>query len=123
MASSGNTSSNSGSSAQRKVRARQAHLPRVRFGEFPAPQALSSGTGFETLPSLAISTNLLKFLKSMNLKSVGLGLENVPLHFGWNIVEWNPKLSQKPVDLWENLVKIVEICDDVEEEGPEVSGP
>ena len=79
--------------------------------------------GFEHLPPLAISTNLLKFLKCMDLKSVGLGLESVPLHFGWDIVEWNLKLSRKPIDLRENLVKIVEICDEVEEKEPEVFGP
>jgi len=53
---------------------------------------------------------------------VGLRLENVPLHFGWDIVEWKPKLSKKPVDLGENLVEIVEICDEVEEEGLQVLG-
>ena len=54
---------------------------------------------------------------------MSLGLENVPLHFGWDIVEWNPKLSQKPVDLGENLVKILEICDEIEKKEPEVFGP
>ena len=53
---------------------------------------------------------------------MGLRLENVPLHFGWDIVEWKPKLSKKPVDLGENLVEIVEICDEVEEEGLQVLG-
>jgi len=59
MASSGNISFYSGSSAQRKVRAHQVRFPRVRSGEFSTPQALSSGTGFGTLPPLATSTNLL----------------------------------------------------------------
>ena len=82
-----------------------------------------SSTGFETLPPLATSSNLLRFLKCLDLKSVDLGLENVPFHFGWDIVVWNPKLSVKPVYLGVNLVEIVKICDEVEEEQPEVFGP
>ena len=91
--------------------------------EFPAQRAPRSGTGFEALSPLTISSNLLRFLKCLDLKSVGLGLENVPFHFGWDIVVWNPKLSVKPVDLGVNLVEIMEICDEVDEEQPEVFGP
>jgi len=54
---------------------------------------------------------------------VGLGLESVPFHFGWDIVEWNPQLSEKPIDLGINLVEILEICDEVEEKEAEVFGP
>ena len=91
--------------------------------EFPTQRAPRSGTGFKTLPSLAILSNLLRFLKFLDLKLVDLWLENVPFHFGWDIVVWNPKLSVKPVDLGVNLVEIVEIYDEVEEEQPEIFGP
>jgi len=93
MASTGKSSSLSGSAAQRKVRARRARLPMVRFGEFSAPRALQSGTAFETLPPLAISLKSFQFLKSLGLKSIGLGLASVPFHFGWELVEWKPKLG------------------------------
>ena len=51
------------------------------------------GTGFETLPPLAISTGLFKFLKCLGLNSVGLGLDCVPFHAGWELVVWEPCLS------------------------------
>ena len=57
------------------------------------------------------------------MKSVGLGLESVPFHFGWDIVEWNPQLSEKPVDLGVNRVEILEICDEFEEKEGEVFEP
>jgi len=50
---------------------------------------------------------------------VGLGLESVQLHFGWDIVEWKSKL----VDLGISSVEILEICDEVEEKEPKVFGP
>jgi len=78
------------------------------------------GTEFETLPPLAISSNLLQFLKCMDLKSVGIGLDCVPFHSGWELVKWAPK----SVELGENYVEIFEICDVVKEEEPlEVFGP
>ena len=72
--------------------------------------------GFEHLPSLAISTNLFQFLNSLDLKSVGLGLASVPFRFGWDLVEWNPKLNEIPVDLGVNFDELVSISDEVEEE-------
>jgi len=104
----------------------QASQPRllvVRFGEFPAPRALQSGTGFEILPPLAISSSVFQFLKGLNLNSVGLGLESVPFQFGWNLVEWNPNLEKNPVDLGLKLDEYIEIYDEVKEEQPEVCGP
>jgi len=44
------------------------------------------GTGFKNPPPLAISSNLLQFLKCMDLKSVGLGLDCVPFQSGWELV-------------------------------------
>ena len=55
------------------------------------------GTGFETLPPLAITTGLFKFLKCLGLTSVGLGLDCVPFHVGWELVEWKPTLSLSEV--------------------------
>ena len=55
----------------------------------------------------------------MDLKSVGLGLGCVSFHSGWELVEW----VSKSVDLGENYVEILEICDEFEEEEPEVFRP
>ena len=67
---------------------------------------------------MAISTNLLKFLKCLDLKSVGLGLARIPFHFRWDLVEWRPK----SVDFGVSFIEILEIYNEVEEEEPEVFG-
>ena len=54
---------------------------------------------------------------------MGLGLESVPPHFGWDLVEWNPKLDETPVALGIELEEFVEICDEVEENKAKVFGP
>ena len=79
--------------------------------------------GFEHLPLLAISSNLFQFSKSLDLKSVGLGLKGVPFRFRWTLVEWNPKLDKTRVDLGVKLDEFVEICDEVEEDEAEAFGP
>jgi len=59
-------------------------------------------------------------LKYLDLKSVGLRLERVPFYSGWELVEWVPK----SVDLKQNYLKILKICDEIEEkEHLEVFGP
>ena len=123
MASTSKSSSNSDSSEQKRTRARQSLLPIAISGEFSVLRAPQSGTGFETSPPLAISSSVFQFLKGLNLKSVGLGLESVSFQFGWDLVEWNPKLDEKLVDLGVKLDEFMEICDEVEEEQPEVFGP
>jgi len=78
------------------------------------------GTGFETLPPLTIPSNLLKFLKSVGLNSIGLGVESVPFHSGWELVVREPSLS----GLESGFSEILEICEEVEIEDPiEVFGP
>ena len=122
MASTGKSSSNSGSSTQRRTQARRSLLPIALSGEFPACRAPQSGTGFETSPPLAISSSVFQFLKGLNLKLVGPGLESVPFQFGWDLVEWNLKLDENSVELGVKLDEFVKICDEVEEEQPEVVG-
>ena len=122
MASTGKTSSNSGSTEQRRTRARRSLLPVALSGEFPAVQAPKLGMGFKNSPPLAISSNPFQFLKSLDLKSVGLGLASVPFCFGWDLVQWNPKLDESRVDLGVKLDDFVEICDEVEEDQEEVLG-
>jgi len=78
------------------------------------------GTGFENPHPLAILFKSFQFLKFMDLKSVGLGLNCVPFHSGWELVEWKSELSV----LESNYVEILEICDEIEkEEHLEVFGP
>ena len=71
-------------------------------------QAALPGTGFECLPALSISSVPFHFLKSLDLKSVGLGLQSVPFRFRWDLVEWNPKLVETRVDLGLKLDEFVD---------------
>jgi len=81
-------------------------------GSLPAFGPALPGTGFETLPPLAISTGLFKFLRCLGLSSVGLGLECVPFHAGWVLVEWRPSMS---VSDWVEA-EFERICVEIEEE-------
>ena len=79
-------------------------------------------------------------MKSVCIKSVGLGLDCVPFHGGWELVEWKPTLTLSEVIEMEfdqtcaeieeeervelGISKLVEICDKIEIEGPcEFVGP
>ena len=47
--------------------------------------AFLGSIGFESLPPLPIISKAFGFLKSLNLSSVGLGLNEVPPEFGWDL--------------------------------------
>jgi len=120
MASVGNSSFNSGMATSGKSSALQARRGSVIFGASPAFGPALPGTGFETLPPLEISINLLKFLKRLGLNSVGLGLACIPFHSGWELVVWELSLS----GLESGHSEIMEICEEsVKEETLEVFGP
>jgi len=113
-------SSDSGMAALTKSLALQARQGSAISSAIPVHGLALPGTGFETLSPLAISINLLKFLKYMDLKLVGLGLSCVPFHSGWELIEWVPK----SIDLGQNWVEILEICDVVEvDDSFEIFGP
>ena len=76
----------------------------------PAFRPALPGTGFETLPPLAISTSLFKFLKCLGLDSVDLSLDCVPFHAGWELVVWRLYLGVS--ELYES--EIEKICDEIE---------
>jgi len=120
MAFSGKIGSDSGMSAlNRTEELPKRHRIAISGGILVHGTALP-GIGFENLPPLPVSSNLLQFLKYMDLKSVGLGLDCVPFHSEWELVEWVPK----SVELGENYVEILKFCDVVEEEEHlEVFGP
>ena len=86
MASSDKRIPSTGRSTQMLARARQ---PTVYPG---AQLAQSPGMGFGCMPPLPIILGPFKFLKKLNLTSVGLGLESVPFSFGWDLVAWTQKL-------------------------------
>ena len=46
------------------------------------------GMKFEPSPSLPLKVTGFNFLKSINLSSVGLALEEIPFNFGWKLVEF-----------------------------------
>ena len=116
---SGSSSSNSGTATSGKSLALQVRRASIIFGDSPAFGPVLPGTGFETLPPLAISSNLFQFLKSLGLDSVGLGLNCVFFHSGWELVVWEPRVSMVEV----HVSEIVEICEEVEvEDSIEVFG-
>jgi len=66
-------------------------------GALPAFGRALLGTGFKTLPPLAISTGLFKFLRCLGLSTVGLSVDLIPFHGGWELVEWKPTLTLSEV--------------------------
>ena len=116
---SGNLGSNSGVSTQSGTRELQMLRSTTHSGEFQAQRAPQLGTGFETLPTLAILFKPFQFLKSLGLNSVGLGLACMSFHSVWELVECRPKLT----DLGVCTIEILEIYDEIEEEEPKVLGP
>jgi len=50
--------------------------------------AFLEGMELTISPPLPIICNPFKFLKSLDLTSVGLGLDEIPFDFGWNLVIW-----------------------------------
>jgi hypothetical protein len=69
------------------------------------------GNGFETLPPRPIIFKPFLGLHSVSLGSVGLGLESVPFHGGWTLVEWKP---QSVLDWLET--EFDRICEEIEAE-------
>jgi len=120
MAFNSKTSQNSGMFASGEGLALQVRRSSALPGALPAFGPVLPGTQFETLPPLAISTSLFKFLKSVWLNSVGLGLDCVPFHAGWELVVWKPCLSR----IESHVTELLKICDEFEIEDPiEVFGP
>ena len=113
-----------GSSAQRSMRVRRSLLPTVLSSETTAIRLPQSGMGFESFPPLAIASIPFKFLKSLGLSSVGLGLDAVPSCFGWELVVWKPMEEQFRADIEKNSAEVfreihdvVEVREDTFEEG------
>jgi len=82
------------------------------------------GMGFESLSPLSIATLPFKFLKSLDLKSFGKGLNDVPSSFAWELVEWKPivhqfraEIGMKPAEDFVEVCEVVEFEDDTSEEG------
>ena len=105
-------SGNHGVTPSGESQALQLRLSPTTTGARPAFILAIPGTGFETLPPLAIPTGVFRFLKSLELKSVGLGLTDVPFHGGWKLVEWRPTLVEPE---WIR-VEIDRICGEIEVE-------
>ena len=112
MAFNGNSSNSSGKSATGQTSALQVRRTSTSSSATPAFGPALPGTGFETLPPLAISSNLFKFLKCLGLESVGLSLDCVSFHAGWELVVWKPCLSMSE---WIDF-EFERICDEIEAE-------
>jgi len=78
--------------------------------------AFLGGMGFESLPPLSIISKPFRFLKSLNLNSVGLGLNEVLPEFGWDLILFELILEQygpKGVQgLSEVQTEVVDVDDD-----------
>ena len=56
------------------------------FLSSPPPGELARGMDFNSLPSIFINPSIFEFLKSLELKSVGMSLDDVPFVTGWELV-------------------------------------
>ena len=89
-----------------------------------ANQVPNSGMGFERLPPLPIASVPFQFLKSLDLRSLGMGLDAVPSCFRRELVEWKPLVQQcraeiggEPTEIFGDVHDVVEVGDDTSEEG------
>ena len=87
IASTGKRSSTAGAFAHRSKKGHRSLLPTIFSGETTTNRAPQLGMGFKSLPSLAIASVPFRFLKSLDLSSLCLGLDVVPSCFGWELVE------------------------------------
>ena len=81
--------------------------------------------GFNCLPPSPIATLPLKFLKSIDLSTMGRGLGDVVLGFSWELVEWKPSVNLigskgwlRPNEGFPEVCEVVEVEDDVSEDDP-----
>ena len=82
-------------------------------------QAFLKGMGFKSLPPLSIISKIFGFLKCVNLRSVGLGLNEIPFEFGWDLVVWKPVLVQsEPKGALKPSKVHIEIVDVVDDSSP-----
>ena len=81
--------------------------------------AFLEGKGLVISPPLPIICNPSGYLKSINLSSVGLGLDAIPFEFGWNLIVWKPfgKQSEPKAVLGPNEADI-EVVDVLDESSP-----
>jgi len=114
MASNRKSSQNSGMSASSEGSTLLVRRGSAVSGVSPFFGPELPGTGFETLPPRSIVYKPFQFLKSICLKSVGLGFDYVPFHAGWELVEWSPTMS---VSEWLET-EFDRICDEIESEDP-----
>jgi len=103
-----------------KSKALQVQRASAIPGKLPVSSAALPSTGFENPPPLALLFKPFQFLKCLDLKPIGQGLDCVSFHSGWELVEWKPKLHV----LESNYFEILEICEEFEEKKHlEVFGP
>jgi len=78
--------------------------------------AFLEGMGLVISPSLPIVCTPFKFLKSLDLTTMGLGLNKIPFDFGWKLVIWEPfgvKFGSKAVfGLNETGIDVVDVLDE-----------
>jgi len=87
----GKTSSSSAMvSAGKRLRSESPTSPVLSSVSIKLLTVFLEGKGLAILPPLPIICKSFGFLKSINLSSVGLGLDAIPFEFGWNLVVWKP---------------------------------
>ena len=82
--------------------------------------------GLDCLPPLPIATLPFKFLKSLDLISMGRGLGDVSSSFGWELVEWKSSVNLirfektvRPDEGFTEVCEVLEVEDDVSEDNLE----
>jgi len=102
-------------------------LPAVFPSATSVNRAQNSRVGFESLPPLPIASVPFKFLKSLDLISLGMGLNDVPSGFAWELVEWKPmvqlfraEFGVKPTENFVEVCDVVEVEDDTSGESVKI---
>ena len=80
--------------AGKHLRTKSPTSPVLSFISIKLLTAILEGKGLVISPPLAIICKPFGFLKSINLSLVGLGLDEIPFEFGWNLVVWKPVVVQ-----------------------------
>ena len=102
--------------AGKRLRTESPTLPILCSISIKLLTTILEGKGLEISPLLPIICKPFGFLNSINLSSVGLGLNEIPFEFGQDLAVWKSILEQSEskgvLGPSEAYVKVVDVLDD-----------